>query len=104
MKKFVSLKVQRILMFLPFFNCFVLFIWLYNYGRSSLPLKVFIKSLVVLFAFILLWAVINILLSRLFVGNEVIDLISTVLSLYVTPFSMAFGLIGYQKKVLPFEE
>ena len=39
MKGFISIKFQRIIVFIPLINCCILFLWLYNYSKIEKTTK-----------------------------------------------------------------
>lgn len=100
MKKLISLRAQRIILFIPFVNCFIWFIWLLNYSRIPSNLKLFFKAFFVAIAYALPFIILNILLSRLFTQSEAILMIENIIGLYITPIQIGLGLIKYQEKVL----
>ena len=86
-------------MFIPLLNAFVLFMWLYNYSRVKLDGSVFAKSLLILFASTIPLAIVQIILQKLLADFSIVTACIDYLMLYLIPFSMAFNLIAYQKKV-----
>ena len=100
MKKFVSIKTQRIIMFIPFANAFILFVWLYNFGRSNQPNKIFMKSLLTIFATTIPLIIIRIFLEKLLFNFPYMIQILHYLTLYFIPFCMAYSLIKFQQKYL----
>ena len=101
MNRFIPIKIQYIFMCIPFFNCMVLFMWLFNYSRLATKGTVFAKSLFVIFASTIPIVIIQIILQNIFQNVSIIFLLDK-LMLYLIPFSMAFNLIRFQKKVLKF--
>ena len=98
MKKLISLRVQKIILFIPFVNLFIWFIWLINYSRIPSNLKLFFKAFFVAFAYALPFVILNILLSRLFTQSEIIEALRTIIGVYFTPLFMGVGLIKCQEK------
>lgn len=96
MKKFITLKKQKIVMCIPAINCLTIFFWLYNYGKLNPDPKIFWKSLVTIFSTALPIVVLQIILSKIFSElSYVLDPFMT----YLIPFCISFSLIRYQKKV-----
>lgn len=100
MKKLISLRIQRIIMLIPFVNFFILFIWLFNYSRIPSNFKLFFKGFFVAIAYAIPFIALNILLSRLFTQLEILLVIENIIGLYITPFQIGFGLIKCQEKYL----
>ena len=95
--KIVSIKTQRILMFIPLLNNLNLFIWIYNCRCANIPAAVFGKSLLIIFSRAFPFAVLHILLSNVlpeFGG------VFAYLFMYCIALSISYGLIKYQEKVL----
>ncbi len=99
MKKIIPVKLQKRLIFIPFLNATVLFIWLYNYYRGVNDFRVFKKSLFVLFATTLPIAVLQIILTSAFSQYAGVVSLIDYLSIYCTPLSMAYGLVRFQTKI-----
>lgn len=97
MNRTISLRVQRIISFIPFVNASVLFMWLYNYRSAVNDSKVFAKSLLVIFATTLPLALLQMMFQQLLEsqGNMI-----NLLAVYLIPLSMASGLIHFQKNIL----
>lgn len=100
LKKLISLRVQKIITFIPLVNCFMLFIWLYNYSKIPSNLKLFFKAFFVAFVYALPFIILNILLSKLFTQSEIIEVLRTIIGVYFTPLFMGVGLIKCQEKYL----
>lgn len=100
LKKLISLRVQKIITFIPLVNCFMLFIWLYNYSKIPSNLKLFFKAFFVAFVYALPFIILNILLSKLFTQSEIIEVLRTIIGVYFTPLFMDVGLIKCQEKYL----
>ena len=102
MKKFVSLRVQRIMMYIPFVNCLILFVWLFNYRHSGKDYKTFGKSLIIILCVCAPLVVLQILFSKLLAKFPNVIAIVDLLAIYIIPFVLGFALIKYQEKVLNF--
>ena len=98
LKKQVSIKTQKTIMFIPIVNYFNLFVWLYNYSNMQKDNLVFLISLLVIFLHSIPLVIINIILSRLCSG--IIPIIYQYLMIYLIPMSISGGLIRYQNKLL----
>ena len=98
--KIISIKFQEVIMFVPFLNCFVLFIWLYNYSRMEKNTKIFSKSLCILFLSTIPIVILQIIFQKIFVDYNVLISVLDYLMLYIIPFSMAFNLVHFQKNIL----
>ena len=99
MKKIISIKAQSIISFFPFFNAVVLFIWIHNYQVSVRNLKVFVKSLLIIFAVTIPLSLIQRLLLNLFAGYETIMLLINCTAIYLIPLLLARSLIVFQKRL-----
>lgn len=95
MKKIIPIKVQTVFMFIPILNSFALFMWLYNYSRAVTSIKVLLKSVLVMFASLLPIIIIASVLQSSFTMPPIFIHLMT----YVASFSVAFGLVQFQKKV-----
>lgn len=100
LKRLISLRTQYIIMCIPFVNCLILFIWLYNYSRTTKEPKVFAKSLLVIFATALPVVILQILLSKAFSQSVLALNILNFIMIYIIPFLIGFSLIKYQKRTL----
>lgn len=100
MTKLISLRIQKVIMFIPFVNCFSLFIWLYNYSRTSKKLNVLLKSLLAIWAISIPFLILSILLSKIFPQSVIAHTIESFVMLYIVPCVVGFVLIKYQKKTL----
>lgn len=98
MKKLISLKTQKAMLFLPLVNCFIFFAWFININRVSKDLKKIIADFFISFAFTVPCIILNILLARFFAQMDLIVALRTVIWGYLTPLSMGVGLILCQKK------
>lgn len=100
LKKLISLRVQKIILFIPYVNLFIWFIWLINFNRIPRDFKKLFTTFFIAFAFGIPCIIINILLSRLFVQTEIIEVLRTIIGVYFTPLFMGVGLIKCQEKYL----
>lgn len=101
MNKYISLYTQKKLLWIPYANYSIWFIWLYNYYQSERDTRIFLRSwpviiicvLPVLLAFELAHAALApdyLLLSRLLKLS----------SMYCYPLALGAGLIKYQEKTI----
>ena len=100
----ISLHTQHIMMYLPFINALILFVWLFNYHNSERRLKVFGKSLIIIFCVTIPMGVLHILFSKIFAEFSIVLTVSNYLFIYLIPFVLGYALIKYQEKVLNFEK
>lgn len=100
MKKYISLHTQNIIKFIPFLNFSILFIWLFNYSCTEKDLKVFMKSLVIIFGVSVPIAILHIIISKLLTDFSVIQSIFNGIFMYLIPFIIGSALIKYQKIVM----
>lgn len=100
LKKLISLHVQKIILFIPYVNLFIWFIWLINFNRTPRDFKKLFTTFFIAFAFGIPCMIINILLSRLFVQTEIIEVLRTIIGVYFTPLFIGVGLIKCQEKAL----
>ena len=100
MKKLVPLRIQKIIMFIPIFNAFILFIWLYNYSKTPNKPKIFIKSLLETFAIVIpIGAILSILLN-IFSGYKMVTVVLNFIQIYSMPLVVGYVLIKYQEKTI----
>jgi hypothetical protein len=105
MRKYVYVKIQRILMFIPLANISILFIWLYNCHVLPIPKRTVFKgnSLAIFIFFILA------IVQRLFYlafgidldaieGTITIEVLRYIFA-YLYPFTIAYSLVRFQKKL-----
>ena len=102
MKKFIPLRIQNILKYIPFLNCLILFFWLYNYSLTEKNPKVFMKSLMIIFGVSIPIVILQILISKIIAEYFLVLTILNYLTTYVIPFIVGYALIKYQKRVLEF--
>lgn len=96
-QKAVSLKAQRIIVYIPIINYSLLFIWLYNYSKRDRDYNVFLKSLIVVFKFTLPIVIIQIIISMTLYNFPIIISATNILEIYLVPFSLGMGLIKHQE-------
>ena len=100
MKKLVPLRIQKILMLIPFVNCAVPYIFLFNCTRIPKGRKVFLKSLLILFGLIIPIAVAQMLLFKAISQYELVLRIISPIVICIMLFIIAFTLIKIQEKYL----
>lgn len=100
MKKLVSLRIQKILMLIPFVNCVVPYIFLFNCIRTSNGQKVVLRSLLILFGLLIPIAVAQRLLYKAISQYELLLTIINPIIIYIILFVIAFTLIKCQEKYL----
>ena len=100
MKKYISLHTQNIIKFIPFLNCFILFIWLFNYSRTEKDPRVFMKSLLIIFGVSIPIIILQIIISKILIEFSVAQSIFDGIFMYLIPFVIGSALIKYQKKVI----
>ncbi|MBP5617573.1 MAG: hypothetical protein J6X61_00300 [Clostridia bacterium] len=96
--KRVSLKTQKILVFIPLVNGLILFIWLFNFSRTYTKWSVFGKSLLLLLVFGLAVGLTG-YLSATFLPQAVNDVLWR-LNAYLIPFALGWLLIAYQSHTI----
>lgn len=100
MKKLMSLRIQRIIMLIPFVNCVIPYIFLFNCMRVPGGQKVFLKSLLILFGLIIPIAIAQMLLYKAISQYELVLRIINPIIIYFFLFVVAFTLIKCQEKYL----
>ena len=100
MKKIISLRLQNILLYIPFANMFILYAWIFNYSRTEKDSKVLAKSLILIFCTCIPFVIIQIVLSKILPEASSILTIINIIFIYLIPFFVGRTLIRYQKKVL----
>lgn len=98
MKKLVSLRIQKILMLIPFVNCVVPYIFLFNCIRTPNGQKVVLRSLLILFGLLIPIAVAQMLLYKAISQYELVLTIINPIIIYIILFIIAFTLIKCQEK------
>lgn len=99
MRKLIPLKFQRIVMFIPFINALVLFLYLFNIHQSPDSVKLFSRSLPGFFASFIIPNIFFAIIGH-FVSNPIINLVG----IYLILICMDLYLIGYQKKNMNFPD
>ena len=102
MNKFISLRKQRILKYFPFFNCLILFVWLFNYSHTERDFKVFWKSLILIFAVCIPMVFFQIIISEILAAYSTALTIFNFATIYIIPFVLGYALIKYQERVIAF--
>lgn len=96
MNRLISKKIQLLITCIPYVNCFMIFIWLYNCYHSTDSAKIFPKSLLIVFLHSIPLVILQIIVSSIFVKfGPIIDSIM----FYCIPLSIGLGLIRYQIKL-----
>ena len=98
MKK-ISIRTQKIIKYIPFLNCLILFIWLFNCNHMKTDYMVFLKSLLLIFATSIPLAVLQIILSKMLIEFIVIQQVLNAIFMYLIPFAIGSVLIKYQEKL-----
>lgn len=98
MKKFISLHIQKIVLFIPFANYLIPFAWLFNYKHMEKQESLFAKSLLLAFGVSIPLIVVQILISRFLPDNKITLYVSNFIALYLMPFFIGYALIKYQAK------
>lgn len=93
MKK-ISLRTQKIVMFIPYINCINLFIWVNNFFCMKYSNRIAAKSILIILTSILPLLFLEITVSRLF---PELEKIITLLGSYFLPLLMGLGLIKFQQ-------
>lgn len=98
MKYVVPLKIQKIILFIPFINLFLLPIFLFNYIRGRNRLIDFLKTGMWEFAAVFLVSLANKLVVSTFSGSKLFWDIYGKMFMYVVPIIFGFILIKCQQK------
>lgn len=99
MIKTVSIKVQKILSFIPIINFLVGHIWIYNYMVAVRDLKILGKSLLIIFSVGIPLGLAEMFLLRHFSEQTAIASIVWLLGTYAIPFCIARSLIRLQEGI-----
>ena len=94
--KRVSLKVQKILVFIPIVNCAILFIFLFNFSRTYAPWSVYAKWGLCMMGLVLAFGGVGYLCSTLL--PEAVYEWTFRIGGYVDPLLLGWFTILYQQK------
>lgn len=100
MKKCISVHTQKIIKYIPFLNCLILFIWLFNCNRMKIDYMVFLKSLLLIFATSIPLAILQIILSKMLIEFLAVQHVLNGIFIYLIPFVVGSALIKYQEKLI----
>ena len=100
MKKLIPLRVQKVIMFIPFINIFIIAFWLYNYMKTTNNIKLFFKSLLKIWGVAIAYLIVSSALSEIFSQTKFLDYIRNFIMLYLLPFTLGYVLIKYQEKTI----
>ncbi len=92
----VSVKTQKKLMFIPYVNALVPFIWVYNCRKTETDTAVFLQSLLHVFAAAIPLMVVQVVLSKLF--PSIGGILACIMS-YLAPLAIACCLIRFQERL-----
>jgi len=95
----MSLKVQRVIRFIPIVNMITVFCWFNLCFKKSITMSFYLKNLLKIFAMVIVITVIRMVVSLGF-QNEVVDIVLTVISIYFYFFSMAWVSVSAQESML----
>lgn len=98
MKGFISIKFQRIIVFIPLINCCILFLWLYNYSKIEKNHKIFFKSVITAICYALPLVIICVVMSKLMGDIGLTHYLLNFVMLYLVPVALGFGFIRSQGK------
>ena len=100
MKKLIPLRVQKVIMFIPFINIFIIAFWLYNYMKTTNNIKLFFKSLLKIWGVAIAYLIVSSALLEIFSQTKFLDYIRNFIMLYLLPFTLGYVLIKYQEKTI----
>lgn len=100
MKEFFPLRFQKIIMWIPYVNIFVLFCWLYNCTKTEQPVKLFLKSLPLILGIGILFAILNAIVSGIAGKDSITALIAYYLTAYFCPIAIAAFVIHFQNRYI----
>ena len=100
MKKLISLRTQKIIMFIPVINIFIIAFWLYNYMKTTNNIKLFFKSLLKIWGVAIAFLIVSSALLEIFSQTKFLDYIRNFIMLYLLPFTLGYVLIKYQEKTI----
>ena len=92
------------MVWIPFVNYLILFVWLFNCYHMEEGPKIFRKSFLIIFGTVLPMAFLQILLSKIFADGSAMQAVINALFIYLIPWVLGFALIKYQRKVLKLDE
>ena len=96
----IKLSFQKKLVFIPFLNPLILFIWVYNWKKAGEPFSVFVKSLLLIWGISIPIIIVQIVLQNVFGTYPIVMSILAYAVMYLLPLSVGLGLISYQEKLL----
>ena len=96
-RKFVTLRTQKIILFIPVVNAFLSAIWLYNFLLSKEKLRVMLKSFFLIIPTVIVTGMLCALLAGALPEGSILPMAAM---MYGMPFVLGMVLIWYQKKVL----
>lgn len=100
-KNGIPLKLQWILLFIPFINMLIIPIYIWNFAVKSNDIKHLFPALGFVFGVVLFWFFLDIILSAIFQNqNDVFEIIDKILHPYLIPLTLGLVLILNQKKFL----
>ena len=95
----MSIKIQKVLRFIPFINFISVFLWLRLCMVKAMKPKQYFKKLGLLFLLVILITVVRIVLDKVF-SNEIVKTISTWGGIYLSFLSMAWVSVKAQEEIL----
>ncbi len=99
----MSMETQKILRFIPIINMITMFCWIGLCFKKSIRQLDYFKSLLKMFAYLLLITVVRIAISFIF-KNEFLDQIVFYISIYFYFFSISWVSVQAQEKILSAEK
>lgn len=100
MRKYVHVKTQRKLMFIPFINLSIIIISMYNCWLFNVPKSATVKSVFITFFRILVISVFQMLLYKAFGidSNTIVGEVLSYIFAYLFLFSIAYSEVRFQEK------
>ena len=95
----MSIKIQKILRFIPIINFITVFLWLRLCMVKAMKPNQYFKKLGLLFLLVILITVVRIVLDKVF-NNEIVTAISTWVGIYLYFLSMAWVSVKAQEEIL----
>lgn len=95
--KAMSIKLQKIFMFIPFLNMIGIFVWLYNCIVLKVKVKHFLKSLIMSLPLVVVFGLLTAVVARIFGMNSVLYNVISYVAVYLFPLAIWFALVKFQE-------
>lgn len=95
----MSIKIQKVIKFIPIINFITVFLWLRSYAHNAFRIRDFMKKIFIIFALLIIISIPQILCSK-FIHNAIVSGIFTFIGVYLYFLAIAWVAVSAQEEML----